>query len=215
MNEDGLTALDAAALLGLNRTREASVDREGSVSVDREGSSRVGPVAAPSTPASPVLHPLFFGKSNASKNCQRKFEQPWHRIALHLLAQGEDKKTVAELCDRSPNAVMQLCCVPWFQTMLAEEIRERTGHGMVELFQADVAMARSVENELLANAQTPPTIRASIAKTKIERVYGKAKQLVEFDNVTSSSNPVAEAEELERSIARDTLALFPPPSGQS
>lgn len=209
MNEDGLTALDTAALLGLNRTREASVDRE--------GSARVGPESVTGTPApsSPVLHPLFFGKSNSSKNCQRKFEQPWHRIALHLLAQGEDKKTVAELCDRSPNAVMQLCCVPWFQTMLAEEIRERTGHGMVELFQSDVAMARSVENELLANAQTPPTIRASIAKTKIERVYGKAKQLVEFDNVTSSSNPVAEAEELERSIARDTLALFPPPSGQS
>jgi hypothetical protein len=208
VNEDGLTALDGAALLGLNRTREASVDREGSASV--------GPVAAPSTPASPVLHPLFFGKSNTSKNCQRKFEQPWHRIALHLLAQGEDKKTVAELCDRSPNAVMQLCCVPWFQTMLAEEIRERTGHGMVELFQSDVAMARSVENELLANAQTPPTIRASIAKTKIERVYGKAKQLVEFDNVTSSSNPVAEAEELERSIARDIFSLgLPAPSGQS
>ena len=207
MNEDGLTALDAAALLGLNRTREASVDHE--------GSARVGPVPTASVAPSPVLHPLFFGKSNTSKNCQRKFEQPWHRIALHLLAQGEDKKTVAELCDRSPNAVMQLCCVPWFQTMLAEEIRERTGHGMVELFQSDVAMARSVENELLANAQTPPTIRASIAKTKIERVYGKAKQLVEFDNVTSSSNPVAEAEELERSIARDTLALFPPPSGQS
>jgi hypothetical protein len=208
MNEDGLTALDGVALLGVSRTREASVDREGSASVGPEGS------AVPAAP-SPVLHPLFFGKSNTSKNCQRKFEQPWHRIALHLLAQGEDKKTVAELCDRSPNAVMQLCCVPWFQTMLAEEIRERTGHGMVELFQADVAMARSVENELLANAQTPPTIRASIAKTKIERVYGKAKQLVEFDNVTSSSNPVAEAEELERSIARDTLALFPPPSGQS
>ena len=207
MNEDGLTALDGAALLGLNRTREASVDREDSASV--------GPVPTASVAPSPVLHPLFFGKSNTSKNCQRKFEQPWHRIALHLLAQGEDKKTVAELCDRSPNAVMQLCCVPWFQTMLAEEIRERTGHGMVELFQSDVAMARSVENELLANAQTPPTIRASIAKTKIERVYGKAKQLVEFDNVTSSSNPVAEAEELERSIARDTLALFPPPSGQS
>jgi hypothetical protein len=197
MNEDGLTALDGVALLGLSR---ASVGPEAS--------------AVPAA-ASPVLHPLFFGKSNTSKNCQRKFEQPWHRIALHLLAQGEDKKTVAELCDRSPNAVQQLCCVPWFQTMLAEEIRERTGSGMVELFQADVAMARSVENELLANAQTPPTIRASIAKTKIERVYGKAKQLVEFDNVTSSSNPVAEAEELERSIARDTLALFPPASGQS
>ena len=211
MNEDGLTALDNMALLGLSSARVSS-----------DGSARVSPetiralTGTPPTPSSAVLHPLFFGKSNASKNCQRKFEQPWHRIALHLLAQGEDKKTVAELCDRSPNAVMQLCCVPRFQTMLAEEIRERTGVGMVEQFQADVAMARSVENELLANPQTPPAVRASLAKTKIERVYGKAKQLVEFDNVTQSANPVAEAEELERSIARDFTALnLPSPSGQS
>lgn len=199
MNEDGLTALDTMGkVFGIEPHGVAAQNR-----------------SVPVTP-SPVLHPLFFGREARSvKQYTRKFEQPWHRIALHLLSKGEDQKTVAELCQRTPTCIGQLTNTPWFQTMLAEEIKSVCGVGLVEQFQSDCALARSVENELLANQLTPPTVRASIAKTKIERVYGKAKQLVEFDNVTQSANPVAEVEELQRSIERDRAALFPAPSGQS
>lgn len=210
MNEDGLTALDNMALLGLSSRREAHENP-----VKSTATTVPGALPLPL----PTLHPLFFGRKPCANAAERKFEKPWHRIALHQLAQGEDAKTVAELCDKNVESIYQLCRTPWFASMLADEIKQRSGVGLVEQFQADCALARSVENELLANGQTPPAVRASIAKTKIERVYGKAKQLVEFDNITQSSNPVAEAEELERSIVRDidalNLSAFPAPSGQS
>lgn len=162
------------------------------------------------------MNPLWFGKVPEGKIVERKFEQPWQKMALHLLAQGESKITVAGLVGKTPAAISQLCKTEWFQVLLEQEIRTRMGTGLVEQFQADCAMARAVENELLANPLVKAEVRAGIAARKIERVYGKAKQLVQFDNVTQSQNPVAEAEELERSIARDVAALgLPTPSGNS
>lgn len=140
---------------------------------------------------------------------ERKFEKPWHRIALYELAKGIPAKTVAGLCDVVPQAVYQLCRTPWFQESLDREIRRASGIGQVEEFRAGVAMALSVESELLANPRTPAAVRAKIAATRIERVHGKAVQTVKFDDITSSANPVAEAEALERNLKTDLSNLLP------
>lgn len=181
--------------------------------------SFVNDLLAPTPEPEDVEWNPLHNKVVTEHHAPRKFEQPWHRIALYELAKGIPPKKVAELCDVTPKSIYDLCRTSWFQKNLDEEIRRASGVGQVEQFRAEVAMALAVESELLANPRTPAAVRAKIAATKIERVHGKALQKVEFNDVTTSANPVAEVEALQRQLSTDLantgIVLPQHPSGRS
>ncbi len=132
----------------------------------------------------------------------RKMEQPWHRMAAYLIAANYPVTEVAKAVEHSTQAVYDILHTPWFQEQVTAAIEANGGKDLIEQFKAQVGTAHAIECQLLADEKVSPAVRANIAQRQIERIYGKATQRVEIDNVTKSDNPVAEVERLEQEVKR-------------
>lgn len=149
---------------------------------------------AASAAVKPVLPRTFHGER--SPNMHRKFEQPWHRQAAHLLAAGKSQKETALICDVDKVSVNQLFRVPWFQEMVVELMEANGQNDLMALFKAELLNSHNTLVELRDNLQVSPTVRANIANTMIERIYGKPTQRVETSSTANISDPLAEEQRL-------------------
>lgn len=135
-------------------------------------------------------------------------EEPWHRVALTLFAAGLSQKEVAECCSRSLPTVGTLKRQPWFQEALVKLVEERTGsRDILELMKAECLGALQVQLDIMHNEKASPSVRANVANSILDRVYGKATQKVEVSGGIKSGDPVAEVEELKRQNAEHRKSL--------
>ena len=147
-----------------------------------------------SAPVKSVLPRTFHGARTEKTN--KVFEQPWHRLAATLLAGGKSQKDAAVLCGVSKESVGQVFGTPWFQTMVIELMEANGQNDLMALFKAEVLNSHNTLVELRDNPQVSPTVRANIANTMIERIYGKATQRIETSPTANISDPLAEEQRL-------------------
>ena len=126
----------------------------------------------------------------------RKAEQPWHRRAAYLIAAGWKTKDVADDCGVVPNTIRDLLKTPWFQDQVTAAQEADGGRDIITMFKRQVVDANEVLVTILHDEKAPFSVRANIATSMIERVYGKATQRVDLTTHARSSDPTKEAQQL-------------------
>jgi hypothetical protein len=77
------------------------------------------------------------------------------------------------------------------------ELMEANGQNdLMALFKAELLNSHNILVELRDNPQVSPVVRANIANTMIERIYGKATQRIETSPTANISDPLAEEQRL-------------------
>ena len=176
--------MNLTELLELPTSSEAVSEQEAPV-------KRV-PVAT--APVTAILPRTFHGER--SQKAHRVYEQPWHRTAAHLLASGKSQKETAEVLGVDKVSVSQLFRTPWFQTMVIELMEANGQSDLMSIFRAEVLNSHTILVELRDDPKVSPTVRANIANTMIERIYGKATQRIETSPTANISDPLAEEQRL-------------------
>lgn len=122
-------------------------------------------------------------------------EQPWHRIAATMLANGMTQKAVAEALDRTPASISQLMQNPWFCESVAREMA-KNGRSVQDLVVAEAFQSLATLIDIRNDLSTPASVRARVSDSLLDRAFGKAVNRTEVAVVRPSSDPVAEANRL-------------------
>lgn len=131
----------------------------------------------------------------------RQTEQPWHRAAAYMLANGMAKKDVARACDVSPITIGHLVKNEWFQRLITGACAEAGQPALQKLIEGESVASLLKMIEIRDDPKTQKHVAAGICKDILDRTCGKAVQRVEVDSTVRSADPVEEAKQLERENA--------------
>lgn len=131
----------------------------------------------------------------------REEEKPWHRFAARAFAAGEGNAGVAALCEVHPNTISALLKNAWFQELIETYMREGA-KDVMERINKETFQCVQVLCDIRDDATAPKAVRATICMDFLNRKLGKPTQRTEVVSSVTSSDPVAEAERLERENAQ-------------
>jgi len=142
--------------------------------------------------------PLF-----TSRELKREFatEQPWHRTVAYLSVRGMTSQEIGEAVGKSPAAVQHVKKQPIFHKMCAHLIAE---HNLIDDTATNLLKNASAEAalkviDLMNNAKSGAT-QLKAAETLLDRVFGKATQIVEHKKTRTPVDPQAEIAQLTAEI---------------
>lgn len=154
-------------------------------------------------PASALSPEAFFGDRFHTRE-QQAFdpvddERPEHVVIARYLALGMSQTEAANASGYSQQHISRLLKMPWFQGRVAQFLKEGS-QDLMTLFRGAGLQAFATLVEITENPKTPAAVRLAGVKEILERNLGKATQYLEVKS-TSSVDPVAEVEALERELA--------------
>ncbi len=159
-------------------------------------------------PAVEVVQPpklaALYGKDRQQPHWEVKTEQPWHRAAAFMFAQGATAVDVAENLGHCPTTVQNLLRQPWFQETVTTLMAENGGKDIMALFRAEQFNSLVTLVELRDNPKVPAATRKACATDILDRALGKALVRVETSSIPTSSNPADEVKQLEAQLSRLT-----------
>jgi len=153
-----------------------------------------------------VERPLFHGKEHGNGNStDRKFEQPWHAVAVSLRALGASVSSIARDLGMTEASVSSALQTPWIQAQVRAKLEEgeRT---IMDILKGETLKSVEVLVAIRDDEKVSANTRANVASGLLDRVLGKASQKVEV-TATQGGDPVAEAQMLKEQIARDAGRL--------
>lgn len=130
-------------------------------------------------------------------------ERPEHITIARYLALGLSQSEAAKATGYSQQQVSRLLKMPWFQERVAQFLSEGS-QDLMTLFKGAALSAFATLIEITENPKMPPAVRLAGVKEILERNLGKATQYLEVKQ-TSSADPVAEVEALEKELAARRL----------
>ena len=141
-----------------------------------------------------------------------KREQGWHRQAAYLLLSGKTVKKVAQIFEKTPATITNLLKNTWFQRIMTEVSETEGAVDVMQLIRAEALSSLGTMIELRDNLDVSPTVRSNIAMNLLDRAYGKPVQKVEATTEIRSTDPVKEAEQIQKQISHEcrTLGLSAP-----
>lgn len=131
----------------------------------------------------------------------RAEEKPWHKFAARAFAAGEGNAGVAALCEVTPQTITALLKNAWFQELIETYMREASKDVMERINKETFACVQ-VLCDIRDDPLAPKAVRANICMDFLNRKLGKPTQRTEVVSSVTSSDPVAEAERLERENAQ-------------
>lgn len=131
----------------------------------------------------------------------RSSEQPWHTHAARYFAMGMAAGQVATACEKSTNCINSLLKNQWFQERIRQFLTEAT-KDVFSLISAEAINSLATLVAIRDDPKATAAVRSANAKALLEWAAGKPTQRVEMVQGTSSSDPVAEAEQLEDQARR-------------
>lgn len=143
----------------------------------------------------------LFGRPDPKPQQVRKYEQPWHRVAAHMYAQGCSQKDIAAAVDRAPQHVSALVKNPWFQQTVFELQKEHGLTDVMEVIKGECLNSVQKLVELRDSVKTPASVVANISFGLLYQHLGKPTQRIETKDVPTSEDPVAEVARLEKENA--------------
>lgn len=144
----------------------------------------------------------FTGVPDAKGSEVRKWEKPWHRVAVHMYAGGSTKTAIAEACDVGINHVSALAKNKWFQELVIELQKINGLDDIMDRFRSESNRALDSLIELRDAPLTPAAVKVNINFGLLHQVLGKPTQRVETKTEPRSADPVAEVARLEEEQAR-------------
>lgn len=126
-------------------------------------------------------------------------EQPWHRMARYLFVNKRTKKEIAKICGKSADEVTLVFKQPWFQEELVKML-DAEGVDILDIFKAHALEALNIVVEIMNDPEAGARNRHAAAISILDRAPNVGKPLVriETSKASTSADPVAEAERLER-----------------
>lgn len=128
-------------------------------------------------------------------------EKFWHRAAAYMFAAGNPPKKIAEALGVGVDSVRQLSRNVWFQEVVLFLMRENGAQDIMDLFKSEQVNSFLTLVDIRDDVKAPTSVRRQAAMDIIQQVMGKPTQRTEVVGVVKSSDPVAEAERLERENA--------------
>lgn len=145
-------------------------------------------------------------------------EQPWHRMAAHMLNRGFTNIEVADAADKSPETVSILRAQRWFNELcaaLAENkekvIKARLDGYALEAVEEIHAIATDSSCDTDGNPLVPARVKLTAFTTLLEHSQGKATQKVlSVSATTSFSSDREEYDAILRELQGVAPALLQP-----
>lgn len=154
-----------------------------------------------------TLSPFFSGSAlNRGKDIPYN-EEPWHRHAAYYYANGMSVNDIAKQCEKDRSTVFYLVRKPQFQAQVTAII-EANGMDIMSLFKGEAMNSLLTLLQLRDDEKVSPNTRANIATGIIDRVCGKATQVIEH-KAAESSDPVKQAAAYEAEAKRLRESLEP------
>lgn len=134
-----------------------------------------------------------------------KEEQPWHRMAAHMLLAGRSNDQVAQSAGVTAQMVSTLKAQRWFQEMLATVAAE-IGADIMAVVKGE-ALASVAEIVALRDSSESDRIRLSASTTLLEFGVGKPTQRIITENKPfTGKTPAQEYDEIQKELADLRLA---------
>lgn len=128
-----------------------------------------------------------------------------------MFARGEvTAAEVARAFDVTPPTVYNLMRQDWFQTRVTQLMAEHGGKDIMALFRAEGWNSLVTLVEIRDNEKVSAAVRSSNAKDILDRALGKPIQRIETSGEVHSSDPVAEAQQLDEENKRRRASLSTP-----
>lgn len=134
-------------------------------------------------------------------------EQPWHRAAAYMFARGATTKEVATATEHTAPAVSNLLRQQWFQERVTTLMAD-SGKDVMDLFKAEQVNSFLTLVEIRDNPKAAASVRRASCIDILDRVQGRPTQRVEHSSIKPSSDPHAEARQLEESNERLRASTF-------
>lgn len=135
-------------------------------------------------------------------------EQPWHKIAITLLAQGMSQTDICKTLGISHQTIYKILREEWFQAKLALAL-EKEVEPISSLIKGASISAFLTIKEISEDEKAPQSTRLAAAKEILDRHLGKSTQFVEVKSESKNTNVVEETKalELEANRLRERLNL--------
>jgi hypothetical protein len=126
-------------------------------------------------------------------------ERGWHTLAAHLYATGATSTQLAREFGKDTKTIYNLQRQSWFIEKVNQIVAERGSDAMELLGSAQTAAIQTVI-AILNDPMVPARVRLMAADSIIDRVAGKATMRIEAVGAAPSSDPVAEAAQIEQQM---------------
>jgi len=105
-------------------------------------------------------------------------EKPRHRLICLLAAEGNNNLEIAAATGYTPIHVAYVLKQPWALSFIGKLQAERGGNAVQEILQGAAQKAAEHLSKTIDNTQAPAAVRAKCANDILDRVFGKAQQIV-------------------------------------
>lgn len=105
-------------------------------------------------------------------------EKPRHRLMCLLSAEGFDNTEIAKQLDYTTAHVNYVLKQPWALSFISKLLAEKGGNAVQEVLQGAAMKAAEHLAKTIDNSQAPASVRAKCANDILDRVFGKAQQIV-------------------------------------
>lgn len=120
--------------------------------------------------------PTFFGAKPPAYIMQE--EKAQHRVIIYLAAEGNTITEISQITGFTTATIGYVLKQPWAQEQIQTIIAEKGGD-KVELVLKGAALAAAEHLvNTISNAQAPAAVRAKCANDVLDRIYGKAQQVI-------------------------------------
>jgi CRP-like cAMP-binding protein len=127
----------------------------------------------------------------------RDHEQPHHRVAVLLKAQGLSTNEIAETLGYTASTISVILRQPWARKLLTELIMRHGRAGIERLLEAELIPSILTLVEVRDSPTAPPSTRVAAADKLLDRFLGKPTAFVE---TTTHQAPASDVETLQRQL---------------
>lgn len=115
---------------------------------------------------------------------ERQQEQPWHRVAIELTAQGYTPEEVAHRLQKHVVTVRDVLKQPMLQQTIVDTIHKvaNKDQEVVELIRENVVEAVNALAEIVVDKSAKNSDRITAANSLLDRRYGKPNQPMSISN---------------------------------
>jgi len=125
----------------------------------------------------------FFGQRSPSYLLQE--EKPQHRVICYLAAEGNTRNEIAEKTGFSAVQVGYVLKQPWATKRIADLIRQHGGDQVEYALKGAVLDCAQFLIRTVRDPQCDVKVRSSNAKEILDRVYGRAQQVMTHLNLSA------------------------------